>query len=161
MTGGKVRQYPYFVRLFHTSAPLRSVELSKEWQGVSACGKSVTLSLLCQTFPHFHTSEKCGTKDEKRKYGSCGQHWTFVDDSFRCRTEYRILIWTCEEIYFQWSEELKLQRTDCIIHNLWQSHPGGRGVRGFSWRRLCMHAFVVNWLRGKRLNKLCALFEGI
>ena len=27
MTGGKVRQYPYFVRLFHTSTPLRSVEL--------------------------------------------------------------------------------------------------------------------------------------
>ena len=22
-------------------------------------------------------------------------------------------------------------------------------------------AFVANWLRGKRLNKLCALFEGI
>ena len=28
-------------------------------------GKSVTLSLLCRIFPHFHTSEKCGTKDEK------------------------------------------------------------------------------------------------
>ena len=27
MTGGKVRQYPYFVRLFLTSPPLRSVEL--------------------------------------------------------------------------------------------------------------------------------------
>ena len=27
MTGGKVRQYPDFVRLFHTSRPLRSVEL--------------------------------------------------------------------------------------------------------------------------------------
>ena len=38
----------------------------------------MTLSLLCQTFPHFHTSEKCGTKDEKKKKGSCGQHWTFV-----------------------------------------------------------------------------------
>ena len=25
--GGKVRQYPYFLRLFHTSTPLRSVEL--------------------------------------------------------------------------------------------------------------------------------------
>ena len=31
---GKVRQYPHFVRLFHTSTPLRSVELSKEWQGI-------------------------------------------------------------------------------------------------------------------------------
>ena len=30
MTGGKVRQYPYFVRLFHTSTPLRSVELRIE-----------------------------------------------------------------------------------------------------------------------------------
>ena len=30
MNGRKVRQYPYFVRLFHTSTPLRSVELSKE-----------------------------------------------------------------------------------------------------------------------------------
>ena len=28
-------------------------------------GESATISLLCQTFPHFHTSEKCGTKDEK------------------------------------------------------------------------------------------------
>ena len=27
MPVGKVRQYPYFVRLFHTSIPLRSVEL--------------------------------------------------------------------------------------------------------------------------------------
>ena len=27
MTGGIVRQYPYFVRLFHTSTPLRSTEL--------------------------------------------------------------------------------------------------------------------------------------
>ena len=29
-----VRQYPDSVRLFHTSTLLRSVELSKEWQGV-------------------------------------------------------------------------------------------------------------------------------
>ena len=28
MPVGKVRQYPYFLRLFHTSTPLRSVELS-------------------------------------------------------------------------------------------------------------------------------------
>ena len=27
MPVGNVRQYPYFVRLFHTSTPLRSVEL--------------------------------------------------------------------------------------------------------------------------------------
>ena len=29
---GRVRQYPNFVRLFHTSTPLRSVELSKKWR---------------------------------------------------------------------------------------------------------------------------------
>ena len=70
MTGGNVRnerQYPYFVRLFHTSTPLRSVELSKEWQGVHDWGNCATLSLLCQTIPHFHTSEKCGTKWEVKK----------------------------------------------------------------------------------------------
>ena len=39
MTGGKVRQYPYFVGLLHTSRPLRSVELSKEWQRVHDWGK--------------------------------------------------------------------------------------------------------------------------
>ena len=27
---------------------------------------------------HFHTSEKCRTNNEKGKWGSCGQHWTFV-----------------------------------------------------------------------------------
>ena len=53
MTGGKVRQYPYFVRLFHTSTPLGSVELSKEWQRVHDCGK-------VRQYPYFvglfHTS---------------------------------------------------------------------------------------------------------
>ena len=66
-----------------------------------------------------------------------------VDDPFKCRTEYRILIWTCEEIYFLWSEELKLQRTDCITHNLWQSHHGWCGVRGFSRKRLCLCGQLV------------------
>ena len=32
MSGGNVRQYPYFVRLFHISTPLRSVVLSKKWR---------------------------------------------------------------------------------------------------------------------------------
>ena len=73
---GKVRQYPDFVRLFHTSTPLRSVELSKERQRFRDQGKSVTLSWLCQTFPHFYTSEKYRNKDEKGKLGSCGQCWT-------------------------------------------------------------------------------------
>ena len=50
------------VGLFHSSTPLRSVKLGKERQRFRDQGKRVTLSLLCQTFPHFHTSEKCGTK---------------------------------------------------------------------------------------------------
>ena len=32
MTGGNARQYPYFVRLLHTSTPLRSAVLSKKWR---------------------------------------------------------------------------------------------------------------------------------
>ena len=60
---GKVRQYPYFVGLFHTSTPLGNVELSKEWQRVQDWGKTATISLLCQTFPHFQTSEKCRTNE--------------------------------------------------------------------------------------------------
>ena len=74
---GKVRHYPDFVRLFHTSTPLRSVELSKEWQAVHDWGRSATISFLCQTIPHFHTSEKCGTKSKKwRNSGFHGQRWT-------------------------------------------------------------------------------------
>ena len=42
MTGGKVRQYPYFVRLFHTSTPLRSVELSKKWRNSGFHGQGWT-----------------------------------------------------------------------------------------------------------------------
>ena len=43
--GGEVRQYPNFVRLLHTSTPLRSVELSKEWQEVHDWGGgSATIS---------------------------------------------------------------------------------------------------------------------
>ena len=37
----KVWQYPDFVRLFHTSTPLRSVELCKEWRGVRATRRKV------------------------------------------------------------------------------------------------------------------------
>ena len=124
VTVGKVWHYPDFVRLFHTiCAPLRSVELSKEWHGVRDWRKSVTycpdfvglfhtsttsrsverskerqgvrdwekvwltISSVCQTIhtsiacrsvefgmrkeirdlPHFHTYEKCRTKDNKGK----------------------------------------------------------------------------------------------
>ena len=49
--------YPDFVRVFHTSSPLRSVELSKERQRLLGWGKSakkcdIILTLLCQTIPH-------------------------------------------------------------------------------------------------------------
>ena len=45
-----MRQYPYFVRLFHTSTPLRSVELSKKKNkgfmtgGGGKCDNILTLS---------------------------------------------------------------------------------------------------------------------
>ena len=53
-----MRHYPDFVRVFHTSSPLRSVELSKERQRLLGWGKSakkcdIILTLLCQTIPHF------------------------------------------------------------------------------------------------------------
>ena len=48
MTGGKVRQYPYFVGLFHTFTPLRSVELSKKWRNSGFHGQGWTwLSNRC------------------------------------------------------------------------------------------------------------------
>ena len=52
-----MRHYPDFVRVFHTSSPLRSVELSKERQRLLGWGKSakkcdIILTLLCQTIPH-------------------------------------------------------------------------------------------------------------
>ena len=37
----KVWQYPDFVRLFHTSTPLKRVELCKEWRGVRATRRKV------------------------------------------------------------------------------------------------------------------------
>ena len=42
MDGWKVRQYPYFVRLFHTSNPLRSVELSEKWRNSGFHGQGWT-----------------------------------------------------------------------------------------------------------------------
>ena len=78
MTGGKVRQYPHFVRLFHTSTPLWSVELSKEWQGVHDLGGGGEVRqypyFVWQTIPHFHTSEKCVQRSKKwRNSGFHGQ----------------------------------------------------------------------------------------
>ena len=68
VTQGKCDFLTQLVRLFHTSTPLRSVELSKEkgsWMGGGGGGgggESATISLICQTIPNFHTSEKCRTK---------------------------------------------------------------------------------------------------
>ena len=42
MTGGKVRQYLYFVRLLHTSTPLTNVELSKKWRNSGFHGQGWT-----------------------------------------------------------------------------------------------------------------------
>ena len=38
------------------------------------------------------------------------------------------------------------------------SYHGGHGVKDFRGKDC---AFVANWLQGKGLNKLCAVFEGI
>ena len=38
------------------------------------------------------------------------------------------------------------------------SYHGGHGVEDFHGKDC---AFVANWLQGKGLNKLCAIFEGI
>ena len=55
-----MRHYTDFVKLFHTSTPLKSVELSKERQRLLGRGKSaktcdIILTLLCQTIPHSFT----------------------------------------------------------------------------------------------------------
>ena len=52
-----MRHYPDFVRIFHTSSSVRSVELNKERQRLLSLGKSakkcdIILTLLCQTIPH-------------------------------------------------------------------------------------------------------------
>ena len=41
-----------------------------------------------------------------------------VDESFKCRTEYRILKYEHVKKYTLMGEELKLQRTDCFIQHL-------------------------------------------
>ena len=64
MTGEK---YDSIITFSDYSILLRSVELSKEWQAVHDWGESATTSVLCQTIPHFHTSEKCRTKWEVKK----------------------------------------------------------------------------------------------
>ena len=45
MPVGKVRQYPYFLRLFHTSTPLRSVELSMKKESMDLVASTGHLCL--------------------------------------------------------------------------------------------------------------------
>ena len=45
-----------------SSTLLRGVEVEKKDKAFMTGGKCATISLLCRTIPHFHTSEKCGTK---------------------------------------------------------------------------------------------------
>ena len=63
MTGGKVRQYPYFVGLFHISTPLRSVELSKECLDYPVT-RELFISEGCQTYvtSHFPAQTLCKLK---------------------------------------------------------------------------------------------------
>ena len=82
MTGGKVRQYPYFVRLAqtHTSEKCRTKKRMTRgsWPGekgdiiltlsdYSTHLRSVELGMRkgSRVISHFHTSEKCRTKEEK------------------------------------------------------------------------------------------------
>ena len=58
MNREKVRHYPDFVRLFHTSTHLRSVELRSVELGMRKESRVVS---------HFHTSENYRTKGEKGK----------------------------------------------------------------------------------------------
>ena len=88
MTAGKVRQYPYFVGLFHTFTPLRSVELSKEWQRVHDGGK-------VRQYPYFarllHTSTPPRSVELSKKWrnsGFHGQGWTWLDYSTHSSTKF-------------------------------------------------------------------------
>ena len=97
MTGGKVWQYPYFVRLIHTSTPLKSVELSKEWQAVHDWGK-------VRQYPNFvrifHTSTPLKSVELSKEWpgghdwGKVRQYPNFVrlfdahfHTSEKCRTK--------------------------------------------------------------------------
>ena len=79
MTGGHVRQYPYFVRLFHTSTPLRGVELrTKKESRVHDWGK-------VRQYPYFvrllQTSTPLRSVELNKKWrnsGFRGQGWTWL-----------------------------------------------------------------------------------
>ena len=63
--------------------------------------------------------ELCSRSESDQVCGLSVDHRIFtridVDESFKCRTEYRILKY---EHVKKYTEELKLQRTDCI-YNIW------------------------------------------
>ena len=52
MPVGKVRQYPYFLRLFHTSTPLRSVELSMKKESMDLVASTGHLWIILQVPPN-------------------------------------------------------------------------------------------------------------
>ena len=67
-----------------------------------------------------------------------------VDESFKCRTEYRILKYEHVKKYTLMGEELKLQRTDCfiqhlVIHASWSQYP-----RSFCSGHAILRPSVIN-----------------
>ena len=75
MTGGNVRQYPYFVRLFQTSTPLRSVELSKERQRVHDWGKVRQYLYFVRLFQTSTPLRSVVLRKKWRNSGFHGQGW--------------------------------------------------------------------------------------
>ena len=78
MSGGNVRQYPYFVRLFHISTPLRSVELREEWQGFMTVRKARRYPAYFVRLFHTSTPLRRVVLSKKwRNSGFQGQGWTW------------------------------------------------------------------------------------
>ena len=76
----KVWRYPYFSRLFHTSTALRSVDLSKEWQGVR---EWIKVWQYPQFVGLFHTSTPLRSveqrmKKESRDLVASAGHWWWI-----------------------------------------------------------------------------------
>ena len=83
MSRGKVWQYPDFVRLFHTSTPLRSVELCKEWRGVRATRRRVGhyshfVRLFTTASAPPHPLRSVELSKEGKNSGFHGQGWTWL-----------------------------------------------------------------------------------
>ena len=76
----KVWRYPYFSRLFHTSTALRSVELSKEWQGVREWIRVWQYPQFVRIF-HISTplrSVEQRMKKENRDLVASAGHWWWI-----------------------------------------------------------------------------------